>query len=238
MNKNDFRLQFPLWNACLVFLLMIFSYSVIYAIDMWNTEFTGLFREDGTFYIDKVALITCGISFLSLVVFYYFYLLKVRQYNKTNPTRKIKFFTFIHLLEFVDDDEMMQQVTNQATRKVYIFYSNMLPLLLLLLVFPLHRYFYVVAICGILITQNIIFYRHLSKYAEGISTTHAPLANKKIITTTFVALFILAITCFGLFYKLEQDQQEDSQIIENCINKGGTIYFHQTIFNSISCEQK
>ena len=238
MNKNDFRLQFPLWNACLFFLLMIFSYSAIYAIDLWNTEFTGLFREDGTFYIDKVALITCGISFLSLVVFYYFYLLKVRQYNKTNPTRKIKFFTSIHLLEFVDDDEMMQQVTNQATRKVYIFYSNILPPVLLLLMLPLHRYVYIVTICGLIITQNIIYYRHLSKYAEGINTSNAPLVNKKILITTITTISILAFSCFGLFYKLEQDQQQDLQLIRDCLDKDGTVYFHHTIFNSVSCGQE
>ena len=204
MNKNDFRLQFPLWNAGLAFLEMIFLYSVIYAIDMMNSDYKDLYR-DGTFYIDRVALITCGISFLSLVVFFYFYLLKVRQYNKTNPSRKIKFFTSIHLLEFVDDDEMMQQITNQATRKVYIFYSNMFPLLLILLMFPLHRYVYVVVISGLFITQNLIYYRHLSKYAEGISTANTPLVNKKIFITTFTTLCILAISCFGLFYKLEHD---------------------------------
>ena len=238
MNKNDFRLQFPLWNAGFFFLLMIFYYSVIYSIDVWNSGFKDLYLADGTFYINRVALITCAISFLSLVVFFYFYLLKVRQYNKTNPSRKIKFFTSIHLLEFVDDDEMMQQITNQATRKVYIFYSNMFPLLLILLMFPLHRYVYVVVISGLFITQNIIYYRHLSKYAEGISTTHAPLVNKRILITTFTTLCILAISCFGLFYKLEQDQREDSQLIKDCFDKGGTIYFHHTVFNSLSCGEE
>ena len=58
MNKNDFRLQFPLWNAGLAFLEMIFLYSVIYAIDMMNSDYKDLYR-DGTFYYQFVRVRYC-----------------------------------------------------------------------------------------------------------------------------------------------------------------------------------
>ena len=155
-----------------------------------------------------------------------------------NPTRKMNFFsiTTIQLPEFVDDDEMMQQITNAATRKVYVYYSNMIPLLLLLLFLPLHRFIYILVISLIIIGQCVIYYRHLSKYAEGVSKPHVPLFNKRIVSITFAALFIFAVAVSGLFYKLEKDFQADMQFMEeymkDCLNKGGTFTLSQTTSDS------
>ena len=219
MNKNDFRLQMPLWNAGFFFILVIFSFSVVYAIDTWNSNYLNVFLEDGTFYINRLAIISCIIGLTISIVYFFVYILKIIQYNKMNPTRKIKFTSFIHLSEFVDDDEMMQQITNAATRKVYVYYSSMAPLILLLLFFPLHRYIYIVALSFIIIGQYIIYYLHLSKYAEGISKTHIPLFNKRIVTITFATLFILVAASFSLFYKLEKDQESNSQLIKIALMK-------------------
>ena len=42
---------------------------------------------------------------------------------------------------------------------------------------------------------------------------HVPLFNKRIVTTTFAALFIFAAAISGLFYKLEKNLQEDIQFM-------------------------
>lgn len=238
MNKDDFRLQMPLWNAGFFFILMIFSFSVVYAIDSWNSNYRNVFLEDGTFYINRLAIISFIIGLIISIIYFFMYSLKIIQYNKMNPTRKIKLTSFIHLSEFVDDDEMMKQITNAATRKVYVYYSNMIPLILILLVLPLHRYIYIVAISLIIIGQYIIYYHHLSKYAEGISQTHVPLFNKRIVTITFATLFILAAASFSLFYKLEKDQESNSQLIKDCFDEGGRVIFNHTVFNSLECENK
>ena len=238
MNKNDFRLQMPLWNAGLIFIGMIILFSVVYAYETWNNEFQTI--VDGTFQINYLPYILFICGAILFIIFILMFSLKLIQYNKMNPTRKMNLFSLslIQLPEFIDDDEMMQQITNTATRKIYVYYSYMIPLIVLLLFFPLHRYVYILAISLIIIGQYIIYYRHLSKYAEGISQPHVPLFNKRIVTTIFALLFIFAATIFGLFYKSEKDLQADRAFMEDCFHKGGTIVLTQTTSSSeLSCKQ-
>ena len=237
MNKNDFRLQMPLWNAGLIFILMIMLFSGVYAIETWNNDFQNISLEDGTFLSNNPAFIPFLVGSILFIIFLFLFSLKLNQYNKMNPARKMKFFSLSP--ELVDDDEMMQQITNAATRKVYVYYSNMIPLILLLLFFPLHRYVYIFAVSFLIIGQYVIYYRHLSKYAEGISKTHVPLFNKRIITITFAAIFIFAAAIFGLSYKVEKDLQVDRQFMEDCFNNGGIITLTQTTSSSeLSCKHE
>ncbi len=241
MNKNDFRLQMPLWNAGFIFIGMIILISVVYAMETSNNYLENIPYEDGTFLSNNPAFILFIGGAILFIIFIYIFSLKLIQYNKMNPTRKMNLFSIsiLHLPEFVDDDEMMQQITNTATRKVYVYYSSMIPLILLLLVFPLHRYVYILAISLLIIGHYIIYYHHLSKYAEGGSKAHIPLFNKRIITITFATLFIFAAAIFGLYYKVEKDLQADRQFMDDCFLKGGTIVLTQTISNSdLSCKHE
>ena len=239
MNKNDFRLQMPLWNAGLIFIAMIILFSVVYAYETWNNEFQT--AVDGTFQINYLPYILFICGAILFIIFILMFSLKLIQYNKMNPTRKMNLFSLslIQLPEFVDDDEMMQQITNTATRKVYVYYSNMIPLIVILLFFPLPRYIYIGAVSLIFIGQYVIYYRHLSKYAEGISKPHVPLFSKRIVTITLAALIIFATVIFGLFYKVEKDLQADRQFMDDCFNKGGTIVLTQTTSSSeLSCKHE
>lgn len=237
MNKNDFRLQLPLWNAGLIFILMIMLFSGVYAIETWNNDFQNITHEDETFLSNNPAFIPFMGGSILFIIFIFLFSLKLNQYNKMNPTRKMKFFSLSS--ELVDDDEMMQQITNAATRKVYVYYSNIIPLILLLLFFPLHRYVYIFALSFLVIGQYVIYYRHLSKYAEGKSKPHVPLFNKRIVATTFTVLFIFAVAIFGLFYKMEKDLQANRAIMEDCFNNGGTIVLTSTAYSSeLSCKHE
>jgi hypothetical protein len=238
VNKDDFRLQMPLWNAGLIFIGMIILFSLVYTIDTRN-DLQNMSLEGGTFLSKYPAFIPFLVGSILFIIFIYMFSLKLNQYNKMNPTRKMNLISLLQLPEFVDDDEMMHQITNTATRKVYVYYSNMIPFFTLLLFFPLHRYVYIVAISVIIIGHYIVYYRHLSKYAEGISKTHVPLFNKRIVTATFAALFIFAAAIFGLFYKVEKDLQADRAFMEDCFHKGGTIVLTQTTSSSeFSCKHE
>ena len=237
MNKNDFRLQLPLWNASFIFILMFLLFSSVYGITTWDRNFRNISLENGTYESTYLAFIPFLVGAILFIIYIYLFILKVIQYNKMNPTRKMNFsITITQIPEFVDDDEMMQQITNAATRKVYVYYSNMIPLILLLLFLPLHRFIYILAISLIIIGQCVIYYRHLSKYAEGKSTTHVPLFNKRIVATTFAILFIFTVAISGLFYKLNKDFQVDMQFMEenmkDCLNKGGTFTLISTTSGS------
>ena len=241
MNKNDFRLQMPLWNAGFVLILIFLLFSIVYGITTLDKSFENIPLDNGTYESNYLAYIPFLVGSILFIIYIYLFILKVNQYNKMNPTRKMNFFsiTTIQIPEFVDDDEMMQQITNAATRKVYVFYSSMIPLILLLLFLPLHRYIYILAISLIIIGQCVIYYRHLSKYAEGKSKAHVPLFNKRIVATTFAVLFIFAASISGLFYKVEKDLQANRAIMEDCFNNGGTIVLTSTAYSSeLSCKHE
>ena len=73
MNKNDFRLQMPLWNAGLILIVMIILASVVYAIETWNNNFQNLPLEDSTFLSNNPAFIPFLVGAI-LFIIYYLYL--------------------------------------------------------------------------------------------------------------------------------------------------------------------
>ena len=167
MNKNDFRLKFPLWNVALFTILMIWMYSVVYLTDMYFNEFEGMFGVNGEFNLNTLALLSFFIGLVLLILFFITYFIKLNRHNKKNPTKKMSAFTILKLGEFIEDDELFRQVTQSATKKVHIFYTQLLPLVILLMVFPLNRYVFIVVIFLLLIIQNLMYYRHINKYAIG-----------------------------------------------------------------------
>ena len=69
VNKNDFRLQMPLWNAGLIFLGMIIISSGVYAIETGN-NFQSISHEDGTFLSNNLAFIPfLGGSILFIILY-------------------------------------------------------------------------------------------------------------------------------------------------------------------------
>ena len=56
------------------------------------------------------------------------------------------------------------QVTQKATKRIYIYYSQILPLVILLMMFPLNRYVYIAVIFLLIIIQNLIYYRYMRMY--------------------------------------------------------------------------
>ena len=164
MNKNDFRVKFPLWNIALYTILMIWAYSVVYLSDMYFNNFEGMFGVNGEIIWDTPVLLSFFIGLISLILFFIIYFFKLNRHNKKNPTKKMSAFTILKLGEFIEDDELFRQITQNATKRVYIFYSQILPLLILLMILPFNRYVFIVVIFLLLIIQNLIYYRHVRKY--------------------------------------------------------------------------
>ena len=74
MNKNDFRVQLPLWNIALLIILIIFSYGVVYAADMLFSDFEGvLVIGDNEVLINwnipAIVSLLVGISLINLIFF-------------------------------------------------------------------------------------------------------------------------------------------------------------------------
>ena len=166
MTKNDFRVKFPLWNVALYSILMIWAYSVVYSADMLFTDFAGVFDGEGI-NLDMIAVGSFFIGPILLIIFFVAYFFKLNQHNKENPNNPMSAFSLLKPGEFIEFDELFSQVTQSATKKVYIFYSQMLPLVVLLMFFPFNRYVFIVAILLLIIIQNLIYYRHMRSYVSN-----------------------------------------------------------------------
>lgn len=165
MPAKDLRIQEPLFNSAIFALLIGASLGINYSLkyfdsDTQNRVILGLEKLNLMPYISSVI---CLIALITLCVIY---VLKVRKHNLANPTKKLKPFTAFTFNEFNDDDEFFSKVTNEATRKGYIFLTNAIGVLILLLVLQLPHIVYIVLGLSICIMQNLLYYAHMKKYYQ------------------------------------------------------------------------
>lgn len=248
MNKKDFRVQLPLWNIALWVILMIWSYGVIYAVDMLASDFEGVIvhTNDGVtinWHLPGVFSIIIGT--LLLIVFFVVYLSKIKRHNQQNPSKQLAAFTFTKPGEFLQDDEMLRQVSENATKKIYIFYSHALPLLVFIIaLLPVNRYLFVVLIFLMLMLQNALYYIEIRKFLSGnyiLSTEQAPANNRhqKIITTFIILVFFVAITIPAV--RITQVRVNNNAALEEfgaCLDQGrtATIEYDEDGFATVECE--
>lgn len=248
MNKNDFRVQIPLWNITLGFILMYWAYGVIYAADLLFTDFQGVFvvANDGVnanWYLPGILSIIIG--FFLMVVFFVIYFIKLKNYNQMNPNLQLHAFTFLKPGEFLEDDEMLRQVTENATKKIYIFYSQVLPLIILLIVcFPIDRYVYVVMLFSTMIIHNALYYLEIRKFLSGnynLNSTKILSSNKFpkaiIISVIFTFILIVAIPIVRIV-QIESNNKETLQEFKACVDEGraATMEFEGNGFTSVKCK--
>lgn len=248
LDNKDFRVQVPLWNIAVWIILMIWTYGVVYAVDMITSDFKGVFvvLDYGlqiNWHVPGILSIIIGTLFLA--IFFTAYFLKLKRYNEQNPSKKLDTFTFIKPGEFLEDDEMLRQVTENATKKVYIFYSQALPLLIFLFViFPLDRYAYIVMIFSLLIVHNALYYLEIRRFLSGnynISPKRKPKNNKfqKVVTVFVILAFILAIAIPVVrIIQIEINHNETLREFEACIKEGkkATMEVEENGITSIKCE--
>ncbi|KGA98366.1 hypothetical protein AJ85_04130 [Alkalihalobacillus alcalophilus ATCC 27647 = CGMCC 1.3604] len=252
MKLSDFRVQIPLWNAVLMIFLMIFMYGVVYYTDIFfyrMDEFVQIIDGEVVTNWNIPALYAIIIGFVLITLFLIIYATRIIKHNNENPSQKIDALSLIKQAEFLEDDEMLQKVTERATKKVYILYTQAVPLLIMLMMFPLNRYFFITFGFLIIIAHNLIFYRDVYKYIKG--TYKFSHQNKKapqkrvtkkpvIITTVAVLLIISSLVTFRLF-QIHQNQEENLAKFEACLNEGATaIYQTESLFSlsTVTCEKE
>ncbi|PKR76754.1 hypothetical protein CEY16_13115 [Halalkalibacillus sediminis] len=169
MNKKDFRIQYPLWMIALYIILAFWTYGVVYTVDISLNDFEDVFVvEDGGMYValNTLPVISIILGSLLLTIFFVFYSFKVKRHNKENPDDKLGATFLYNATEFLEKDEMWKQVTQKATKKVYTFYLQALPLLVVVMYFPLDRYIFILLVYAMLIIHNVIYYREIRQYVE------------------------------------------------------------------------
>ena len=257
MNKNDFRVQIPLWNIALLVSLLICSYGVIYAIDMLFNDFDGVFVIENNEVLTNLnmpAIVSLLVGLFLLIVIFIAYLSKLSRHNKENPTNQIAAFTIVRLGEFMEDDEMLRQVTQNATQKVYILYSLALPLSIFLMFLPLNRYIFIVSLVVLLILHHTLYYREMRMYINGKYSMNQEISpNQKVKNDLksqkfqkgmiiFSVVFIVLILTISTVRILLVKNNSDANMIkmEKCMDQGGTIiYENESLFSlsKVTCEE-
>lgn len=165
MRTKDIRIQEPLFNSAF-FALFIGAFSgIAYSFKYLDTEMQNkvmLGLEELNFIPLFISVICVVLSIILCIV----YVLKVKKHNLENPTKKVRAFTAFTLNEFNDDDEFFSKVTNEAARKGYIFYTNAIGVLILLLLFQLPHIVYIIFVLSICLIQNLVYYSHMKKYYQ------------------------------------------------------------------------
>lgn len=257
MNKKDFRVQIPLWNIALLVSLMIWSYGAVCAVDMQFYTFDDVFvigSNEVLINWNIPAVVSFSIGFSLFIAFTFAYFIKLNRYNKHNPHNQIPAFTFLKLGEFMEDDEMLRQVTQNATKKVYILYSHVLPLLVVIMFLPFHRYIFIVCLLIVLILHHALYYREINKYINGKYSltqeiSQSEKSNNDLKTQkfqkrmrVFSIVFIVMILTISTGRILLIKNNSDAIMIkaEKCMNQGGTFFYESgSLFtlSTVTCEE-
>ncbi|WP_330948492.1 hypothetical protein [Virgibacillus sp. MG-45] len=252
MNNNDLRVQLPLWNIALMVILMIWSYGIVYSVDVIFNEFEGVYDVVGNSVIinwNLPGILSIIIGFFFLIIFFIAYSIKLKKHNKKNPNRKIPFITFLKPGELLEDDEMLRQVTRNATQKVYILYSHTIPLLICLMFFPLDRYLIISLLFLLIIIHNVLYYLEIRKFMKGeysidqssdyVRTASKNKLQRYVVMVILGVLIIIVSTVVIRILQIESNHKENISKAESCLDNGGTVVFEENgLFgvSKVSCE--
>ena len=159
--KNDMRITYPLWQMAFITILMA------YVILIGRSANFEVYDEGGfmfTVNLGLVNMILVNAIFLLMVILLISFIVKVGKHNKRFPKRKISLFSF-KPQEYMDDDELFQEVTRRATQKVYSFFSVALPVIaVFFMMLPIPRIWMIMSILLLSLGQYWIYYRTIRKY--------------------------------------------------------------------------
>lgn len=122
--ENDMRVTLPLWQMGFIFLLMIITVVLGFSTEMEVTV-------NGFEFEMSIEGYPAGVSGITLIIFLVYlslFLINIKRHNERFPERKISSLTF-KPQEYLEDDELFDEMTKRATKKVYTYYSWALPLL-------------------------------------------------------------------------------------------------------------
>jgi hypothetical protein len=154
---KDIRKQEPLFNVAQMILIIGMFLGITLSWEYLDSQSQN---------INFMPLIFSVICLVLFIVMLFIYRRKIKQHNELYPTKKLKVFSNIHLNEFNSDDELFIQATNQATRKVYIFYTHATLVFALLLLFQFPYFIYFTIALSLVIIHNLIYYFHMKPYYE------------------------------------------------------------------------
>ena len=161
--KNDMRITYPLWQMGFISIMM----ALVFLIGI-SAKFE-VYDDGGFMFTANLPFwhgVIVSVLLLSVFIVLALFIRKVVQHNKKFPTHKISLFT-IKPQEYMDDDELFQEVTRRATQKVYSFFSIALPAIaVFFMILPVPRVWIILGILSLSIAQYLIYFLTIRKYTK------------------------------------------------------------------------
>ncbi|CAG9621586.1 hypothetical protein [Sutcliffiella rhizosphaerae] len=240
--NEDLRVKLPLWTIGSILLLMIFYYYGVKMIDilLYNSE--EFFYAEGpsiSIHFWHPVLIKFYISMLFFILYLGIFIIRLRKHNLANPKKKIYFFSFFRPSELLEDDEMLSHVSKSAMKKVYILYTNALPVLILLMLLPLHRFVYLFTIFIILIAHYALFYWEIRSFYKGNYQSEVPknkinMWNKYAVRGLIAITIVIVIIGVSRIALIQVNSNDIISKMEHCMDQGGTAMVEGGSFWSLS----
>ena len=161
--KSDMRITFPLWMMCFILLIAasIYFIGTTAVVDgQGSGEVTfSLSLESNLILFSILTVLLLG----SLITFF----IKLFKHNRKYPDKKLSPL-YLNPPEYLEDDELFQQATGLATKKVYTFFVSAIPILAVLyIVLPIGKMWMVIGLLLLGFMQYLIYYLVIRKYVTG-----------------------------------------------------------------------
>jgi len=159
--KNDMRITYPLWQMGSIVILM----GLVFLIG--NSAKFEVYNEGGFMLSVDLDLVTGLIVYVLLLLYLITlitFIVKIGKHNKRFPLKKISLLS-LKPQEYMDDDELFQEVTKRATQKVYSFFSVAIPTIaIFFIMLPIDRVWMILGVLSMSLFQYLIYYVTLRKY--------------------------------------------------------------------------
>jgi hypothetical protein len=158
--KSDMRITFPLWMMCFILLIAVSIYFI-----GTTALIEGRGVDEFTFSISLESNFTFfAILFVLLWGTLISFFIKIFKHNRKHPDKKLSLL-YLNPPEYLDDDELFQQATGLATKKVYTFFVSAIPILAVLyLILPIGKMWMIIGLLLLGFMQNLIYYLEIRKY--------------------------------------------------------------------------
>ncbi|MFD1206260.1 hypothetical protein ACFQ38_14270 [Sporosarcina contaminans] len=160
--KGDMRFTYPLWQMGFILLLIGITTIIGIASDYKLTNSTDSFLFEFT--MEGNSFWYFAIWLAILLIYLALFRWKLHQHNKRNTDHKLK-FSSLKPQEYMNDDELFEDVTRRATQKVYSYFTIALPIVAgFFLILPIGKFGMLNVLLLLAIGQYYIYYRTIRKY--------------------------------------------------------------------------
>lgn len=158
--KNDMRITYPLWQMGVIVIAMLLT---------WLVGLSSVFTVgDRTLEVNIQGEwgVVWGVVLLVFVFYLALFTWNVAKHNKRMPNHKINVFSW-KPQEYMEDDELFQEFTKRATKKVYTYFVWSIPLFAgMSLGLQLGTIGMIMGLLLLSMGQYLIYYTQIKKYVE------------------------------------------------------------------------